>query len=168
MPADARFPDPDECPKLTDRNWETPKPPMAVDDRMDAIEGDGTPWSYLSASIFAREAAEFGAMWHGCSWSTHTILGADPWKCDPAAKDRPRSIDTPSDNPDEWKWNLPKPESWEPLFEQNAGVISISFLTFSGMGRETISRRTDSFRPGSYQFDTTNEVVAEGPGGYVF
>ena len=32
---------------------------------MQAIEGDGSPWSYLSASILSREAEEFGAMWHG-------------------------------------------------------------------------------------------------------
>ena len=41
---------------------------------MQAIEGDGSPWSYLSASILSREAAEFGAMWHGCDWSDQTIL----------------------------------------------------------------------------------------------
>jgi hypothetical protein len=77
-------------------------------------------------------------------------------------------MDHPSGNSEEWKWNLPKPESWEPSFEQTADVFSISFLTFSGMGRETINRWTDSFRPGGYQFDPANEVVAEGPGGYVF
>jgi hypothetical protein len=36
-----------------------------LDDFMDAIEGDGSAWSYLSASLFAREAAELGALWHG-------------------------------------------------------------------------------------------------------
>jgi len=42
-----------------------PRPHGALDDFMDAIEGDGSAWSYLSASLFAREAAELGALWHG-------------------------------------------------------------------------------------------------------
>jgi len=88
MPQGAPFPDPDECPRLMDRFLEPPNPPEALDELMDAIDGDGSPWSFLSASIFAREAAEFGAMWHGCHWSTHAILGTDPWQHDPTAKDR--------------------------------------------------------------------------------
>jgi len=31
---------------------------------MDGIDGDGSGWSYLCASLFAREIAELGAMWH--------------------------------------------------------------------------------------------------------
>ena len=31
---------------------------------MQATEDDGSPWSYLSASIIRREAAEFGTLWH--------------------------------------------------------------------------------------------------------
>ena len=73
MPTDALLPEPSECPRLTDQFLEPPKPPLALDDLMDAIEGDGTPWSYLSSSLFAREAQEVGAMWHGCHWSTHKI-----------------------------------------------------------------------------------------------
>ena len=45
---------------------------------MQAIEGDGSPWSYLSASILSREAVEFGAVWHGCVWSDQTILSKPP------------------------------------------------------------------------------------------
>ena len=73
MPVDADFPDPDDCPRLKDTFLESPKPPAALDHVMDAIDGDGSPWSYMCASILARELAEFVAMWHGCSWGTHTI-----------------------------------------------------------------------------------------------
>ncbi len=41
-----------------------PRPPGAIR-LMQVIEGGGSPWSYLSASILGREAAEFGARWHG-------------------------------------------------------------------------------------------------------
>lgn len=45
---------------------------------MQAIDGDGSSWSYLSASILSREAEEFGAMWHGCVWSDQKILSKLP------------------------------------------------------------------------------------------
>ena len=78
MPENFAFPEPEKCPKLEDRFLEPPKPSGALNNVLEAVEGDGTPWSYLSASLFAREIAEFGAMWHGCNWSTHTILGDEP------------------------------------------------------------------------------------------
>jgi hypothetical protein len=78
IPEGVLFPGPDACTRLAERFLNPPRPPGALDDCMEAIEGDGTPWSYLSASLFAREAAEFGAIWHGCSWSAHAIVGAAP------------------------------------------------------------------------------------------
>ena len=68
VPADAPLVVPGDCPRLDDTWLEPPRPPGAVR-LMQAIEGDGSPWSYLSASILCREAAEFGAIWHGCIWS---------------------------------------------------------------------------------------------------
>ena len=40
---------------------------------MDVIEDDGAPWSYLAASLVARELLEYGAMWHGIGWGTYEI-----------------------------------------------------------------------------------------------
>lgn len=79
LPVEEHFPEPDGCAPLDDRFLSPPRPPGALNDVMEVVEGDGTPWSNLSASLFAREAAEFGASWRGCDWSTHEILGADPW-----------------------------------------------------------------------------------------
>ena len=73
VPADAPLVAPDDCPRLEDTWLGPPQPPGAVP-LMQAIEGDGSPWSYLSASILCREAAEFRAIWHGCVWSDQTIL----------------------------------------------------------------------------------------------
>ena len=80
MPTDAEFPDPSGCPRLADSFLDAPKPTEALDDLMDAVEGDGSPWSYFCASMFVREISEYGAMWHGCEWSTHSILGSNPFK----------------------------------------------------------------------------------------
>ena len=60
VPFDAPVLKPEECPRLEDVFLEPPKPPGAVE-LMKVIEGDGSPWSYLSASMLGREAAEFGA-----------------------------------------------------------------------------------------------------------
>ena len=77
MPSDAPLVAPGECPRLEDTWLEPPQPPGAVP-LMQAIEGDGSPWSYLSASILSREASAFGAVWHGCVWSDQTILSKPP------------------------------------------------------------------------------------------
>ena len=77
VPADAPFVVPGDCPRLDDTWLEPPRAPGAVR-LMQAIESDGSPWSYLSASILCREAAEFGAVWHGCVWSDQTILSKPP------------------------------------------------------------------------------------------
>jgi len=46
VPADSEFPAPENCPRLRDAFLEPPKPPLALDHVMDAIDGDGSPWSY--------------------------------------------------------------------------------------------------------------------------
>ena len=81
VPADAPLVAPDQCPRLEDTWLHPPRPPGAVP-LMHAIEGDGSPWSYLSASILSREAEEFGALWHGCVWSDQTILSKPPRQAD--------------------------------------------------------------------------------------
>jgi hypothetical protein len=168
MPADALFPSPDNCPRLSDRFLKPPKPPGAVDDLMDAVEGDGTPWSYLSASLFTREAAEFGAIWHGCSWSTHAILGADPWYCEPEAKDRRKRQPLATGNAETWKWNEPIPEAWAPAFRDDGQSKSIEFFTFSGLGQESIFGFRDIYAKDGYRFETQKRTVAQGAYGYIF
>ena len=46
---------------------------------MEVIEGDGTPRSYMEASLFARVTAEFGVFWEGHLAEQDVILGADPF-----------------------------------------------------------------------------------------
>lgn len=168
MPDNAPFPEPTDCPRMKGSFLEPPRPPKSLDRLMDAIQGDGAPWSYLSASLFSREAAEFGAMWHGCNWSTHHILGADPWQCEPKAKDRRKRQPLASSKPEQWTWIQPRPTIWEPQHERNADTISISFLTYSGHDREAIYQTTDSYQAGSYVFESKRTFVAEGLGGYIF
>lgn len=77
MPDHVQFPDPGKCIEKGPEG--DPKPPGAVDDIMAVFEGDGSLWSYLSASIFFREMSEFGAFGHMCEWSTNEIIGNEFW-----------------------------------------------------------------------------------------
>lgn len=168
MPVDAPFPEASECPRLTDRFLDPPKPPLSLDYFMEAIELDGTPWSYFSASLFAREAQEFGAIWHGCSWSTHTILGANPVEPSPTPTRRSSKKKEASDDPDPWTWNEPIPSEWRPSFEQVNDQITITFFTISGLCPGGIYRHNDTFRECISRFTWNDQVVAEGHGGFVF
>ena len=163
MPEDLPFPEPEECPTT-----DPPRPSGALDDVMEAIEGDGSPLSYLYASVLWRELMEFGAVGHGVYWDTFDILGHDPW----ADPHRPRPASTsptegPTGTPDEWEWLEPKPLEWSPTVSMDGDEVSVVFHTFSGLGSQRIVRHVDRYKLGSYCFRTDEQVVASGPGGYV-
>ncbi len=163
MREDSEFPEPAECPALENVALETPKPPGSMDNLMEAIEGDGTAWSYLSASIFAREAWEFGAIWHGCSWREHRILGKEPRNLSPRSNDEEAAR-----GPSEWKWVEAKPTEWLPHVSKSSDAVQVTFYTFSGLEVEGIYRSLDQYTPGRYVPKFNNKTIAEGPRGYIF
>lgn len=164
MPIESDSPHPEECPRLEGVFLEPPKPPAALDNIMDAIDGDGSPWSYMCASIFDREISEFGAMWHGCDWGTHTILSANPWNTKPQGT---FDVSRPSWPLSEWHWAARPPRSWSPRVSANEGVTTVTFYTYSGLGQEAIWEHVDTYRPGAYRFEADKTQVSTGPGGYV-
>lgn len=163
LPVEADFPDPDHCLRQSDRLLEPPKPLAALDDVMDVIEGDGTPWSYLSASLLKRELDEFGAMWHGCNWDDYEILGGDPW----TPRKKTYSTESPSTPADQWKWMEPMPQDWRPRVQMDERIVTVTFFTYTGLEQEQITRHTDTFKGGSYKLETDEAVVGTGQGGYV-
>ena len=167
MPETAPFPDPKDCMKLDDRFLEPPKPAEALDHFMDAIEGDKSLWSYLSASLFFREACEFGAIWHGCSWSDHRILGSNPWTPSQNLVEEDEDEDTPSEDLQEWRWLKPEPLEWQPQVKENPKTMRVTFYTFTGLGIQSIYENADTYRPPSYKPKCKNKPIAEGPHGYV-
>lgn len=164
LPVKADFPEPDNCAALEEVFLSPPKPSDAIDKIMAAIDGDRSPFSYLSASIFAREAAEFGALWHGCIWSDVQILAKNPWTSK-------RSLATNMFNPAEsdlWVWNKDRPHTWAPTVEDLGGIIKVAFITFGVVGQQTINRYTDTYADGKYTFKTEFEELAHGPGGITY
>jgi hypothetical protein len=166
MPANAEFPDPEKCPKVKDRFHEAPKPPAALDDVMEVVQGDDSPWSYLAASLLQRELKEFGAMWHGTNWNTHRVLGENPLKAD--SGEGRVIVDRPSGKPEEWKWVEREPRQWNPQVRTEKDSVTVTFYTYSGHQKQTIYRHTDTFKRGSYRFKTERKEIAQGPGGFMF
>ncbi len=152
VPIDVPFPEPGDCTQYGPGFLSPPIPPGAIGDLMAAIEGDGSPWSYLCASMLAREIGEFGAMWHGCSWSTHRIIGRKLSGLDP----------------DAWVWLAPAPKRWTPSAEIAGGCTKVTFYTHSALGCERLTRFVDSFQQSAYVFTTAETTLAQGPGGFVF
>ena len=161
MPADVPFPEPQER-----RDPMRSKPPHAMD-ALAAIDGDGSPWSYLCGSLLQRELEEFGAMWHCQNWCTHMILWDDPWKPgQPAMRDQ--FSDQSLGRPEQWQWSEAKPTQWQPEVHVEKDGVTVIFFTHSSLGQQTIYRHVDKFKPGSYQFMTERTVLAKGPGVMVF
>ena len=162
VPADAPLVAPNECPRLEDTWLHPPRPPGAVP-LMHAIEGDGSPWSYLSASILSREAEEFGALWHGCVWSDQTILSKPPRQADgQETSDDARTLT--SDAPvGHWTWHgAAPPRTWKPTYTDRGTTREVVLHIHHPIGREEIYRATDTYPAGSYEGKTETTVVCTG------
>ena len=166
MPAGSDFPEPQECSLRAGGFLDPPRPASALDDVMAAIEGDGSPWSYISASLFWREIREFGAFWHGCDWSSHRLLDRNPLSV--PARGRQRGVDWPSGRAKDWNWIRPEPADWRPAVRRDLDTVTVTFFTFDAAGVETISLHTDCYKSEGYRFIPTMESVAIGPGGFVY
>ena len=161
VPADARLVAPGECPRLEDTWLQPPRPPEAVR-LMQAIEGDGSPWSYLSASILRREAAEFGAIWHGCVWSDQTILSKPPRQADSqdASADALKLTgDAPAGN---WTWHGAVPHTWKPTYADMGTTREVVLHIHNPIGGEEIYRARDTYPAGSYDGKTETTVLCTG------
>lgn len=162
MPENTPLPDPDEFP-AEDIAEDPPHPPAALDDLMAAITGDGSAWAYLSASLFAREIAEFGAFGHGQYWSACHILAGNPWdKLDPSP------VAQPTGTIDEWRWSEPEPSDWSPTVSMDNNTVTVTFYTFCSLGDQRITRHIDTYTSGKYSFITDEQLIARGPQGFVW
>ena len=162
VPADAPLVAPNECPRLEDTWLHPPRPPGAVP-LMHAIEGNGSPWSYLSASILSREAAEFGALWHGCVWSDQTILSKPPRQADgQETSDDARTLT--SDAPvGHWTWHgAAPPRTWKPTYTDRGTTREVVLHIHHPIGREEIYRATDTYPAGSYEGKTETTAGVHG------
>jgi len=134
---------------------------------MEAIDGDGSAWSYLSASLFAREAQELGAIWHGLSWSDEAILGGDPWEEAPGKGARQTDHDRPSTPRSEWHWEERPPDEWRPQVRAVEGGVEVTFVSYDPVGRESLGLRTDRYGATGYTFTELSRELGYGSGGLI-
>jgi hypothetical protein len=176
LPVDAEYPEPDECPRLQGHFLKPPKPLDALDDLMEAVEGDDSPQSYLQASILRREWGDFGAGWHGVDWGTHTVLDDSPWKGGPPRDDELPGK-RPTSRPSEWKWFATQPDPWTPQVRLEPNRAIVTFYTYTAMAKEgageedekeRIIRHTDTYRRGKYRALAVEKKIAEGPEAMAF
>ncbi len=142
-----------------------PRPPGALDRLMDAIEGDGSAWSYLCASIFAREAREFGTLRHGVSWGETAIIGGDPFGGGPIEGGAAGGF---FEHPQSWTWHAAAPGDWRPTVTEGEHGREVVFHTYSAVMPETFRRHRDRYGPTGYRFSEEGEDRASGRGGVVF
>jgi hypothetical protein len=166
LPAGAAFPDPARMRGAREAE-DPPWPPQAFDNVMDAIEGDGTPRSYLAASLFAREVGEFGASGHGVRWGSYQIIDARPWE--PAGT---LAIAAPIEiarSPEQWHVVDDGPGDWRPTvaIDPQDGEVTVILYAFSALGEQHVARLVDTYPAGSYTADHEQQEVAVGPAGYV-
>jgi hypothetical protein len=135
---------------------------------MEMIEGDGTPWSYLCASLLSLELAEFGAEWHGCWWGTHTILGEDPFLGDVPFPLADALAVACFASAEEWEWEGQRPVDWSPCVRESEGSVTVQFYTYSALGTASLYLHTDEYRVGSYVAIGDMPTIATGPGGMLF
>lgn len=159
LPLDADFPEPTAV--LPD---EPPKPAGALDDAMEAIFGDGSPWSYLCASLLARELEDFAGFGSGLTWSTHLVLDGDPWKKHNSLAHALAGLGFSNKSPD-WQWVGARPRDWRPAVINNDGTTHVRFYTFTGFGQQQINYFEDQFRPDSLVFQRSKRLIAAGPQG---
>ena len=166
VPANAPLLSPEDCPGLEDASPAPPKPPGAVP-LMQAVEGDGSPWSHLSASILSREAAEFGARWHGKVWTDQTILSRAPRQ---AVRLEPEHLfDFRSDGPvGEWTWHRPIPQACEPSYSEEGTTKRVVLHARNPIRQDTIYRATDTYAADSYASETDMTVLCTSNGGFLY
>lgn len=164
VPTEASFVIPNACESAEYGRSCPPKPLHAVP-LMQAVDGDGSPWSYLSASILRREAAEFGASWPGYVWTDQAILSKLPRKSEDSNFPEDELDLTNDSDAAEWAWHGKPPRVWEPTYSDRGVTKQIILHIRDPVGSDRIYRATDIYRAGSYDCTTRTKLLCtSGPG----
>ncbi len=143
-------------------------------ERMIAIVGDGSPASYVEASMVRHELGDFGARWHGITWGTHEVLDRLPVPKQRDEDDEEHfGLPRVTTQPSEWQWKSPQPTCWRPSVLIDKDCVTVTFFTFSALmtdeGGDKIIRHQDIYLKSSYSpIKSQQETIAVGKGGFCF
>jgi hypothetical protein len=186
VPINEWLPQPEECMVYESKNISYPKPSCVLNNLMDAIDGDGSFESYISASMLFRELSSVKSFTLE-NWGLNIIIDdelmkkADSFDTDlyfqMLRDNNYRNSITKEDhflfhmctnfNTDEWKWQIDRNSIlWKPTVEFDGNNVQVTFYTYYGHVKKTIFKYTDFFTKGSYRFESSCEIVAEGGQGY--
>lgn len=129
---------------LTDAGSETvpPRPLGALDQVMDAVEGDRTPPSFFMASLFQRELAEFGRWGKACQWVHHRLIDSPPTKA-------------------QWKWQTEQPKDFSPKVRiLPDGKAAVEFFTCRTTAPVAIFRHVDQYLISGYTCKSADKAIA--------
>jgi hypothetical protein len=119
-----------------------PHPEGALENFMEAIEGDRSAPSFVIASILLRELREFGALGKHCDWSHHRII-----------QDIPTQV--------EWNWRGEVPSDLSPkvrIFSD--GKAAVEFFTCRVTPPVAIFQHIDQYPAGLYRPNCLDRIVA--------
>jgi hypothetical protein len=173
MPEDAPMPEPSTCMVDDDVMRSYPEPGSAVDP-MEAIDGDGSAWSYLCASLLFRELTDYCSLGDDRVWLNEKVIDRPPGYPENEIVDpieawgfRQNADWTTKDLPGEWRPNVQQgyslpgigmrgqndiEELADALYELERGETRIAarFMTYTDGSRDEVWRELDLYEPGLY------------------
>ncbi len=186
VPINEWLPQPEECMVYESKHISYPKPNCVLDNVMHAIDGDGSIDAYLSASLLYRTLDRVRC--HSAeNWGLNVIIDDELMKMadlfdknlyfqklrdknyrDSISREEHfLSHHLTAFNTDDWKWKSSRNSIlWKPSVEFDGDEVLVSFYTYCGHVKKTILKYTDFYTKGSYRFDSSCEIIAEGGEGY--
>lgn len=119
-----------------------PRPEAALEDMMEAIEGDRTPLSFVIASLLQRELREFGAVGKACNWSHHRLIDAVPTQV-------------------KWQWRVKEPQDLAPkVLVYPDQRVAIEFFTCRVVAPIAIFQHLDQYPADQYKAVRSDRPIA--------
>ena len=129
-------------------------PPEARPRFMSAVDGDGSPWSYLCASLAVRQLLDYAAFWHALyqhEWFEHLILAKWP---------PPRSaLSEPAGD-----FEGEQPGLWRPAVWVGGRSTTVRMYTYrpARANPEGVWMHEDRYEARSYDPTLTRTLIAPG------
>lgn len=118
---------------------------------MTVVEGDGSPWSYLCASLAVRQLLDFAALWHA--------LGAHDWRQHRVVACWPQVLPSPWRGEEDAAFKVERPR-----VILGPGVVTVRVYTYCPPAThlEGVWLHEDHYATGSYDPVLTRTLVATG------
>ena len=136
---------------------------------MEAVEGDGTPLSYLSASILMREFREIGAFWHGIVWDTYAVLAPTVCCLGGGCAESQQDIELQELLARlEWAGPCQDLQHLAPSVCVRPDSVLVTLHVYTELNGEQVLRQRDTYLSGSYHPTRQEDTVATGGHGFNF